>query len=178
MEFRFDLVWAEVDQMPLPVPTNRAVLASHGAKQDLAHVVDLPVWDRLERATWLDLGRDIDEPFARSFLQICTDECRQRFLASRKHEQSGMRRLPQAAGRGRTRAFGAAGNLVDNRLRRARIGERNFVERQSQVGPGDGKSVKARFGTGPRRTETVIGSFVRPPINRLADVRYHRLPNR
>ena len=44
--------------------------------------------------------------------------------------------------------LGTACKLVDDLLRRASIGERDLIERQSQVGPGEGKGVKAGLGTG------------------------------
>src|SRR5262249_9985902 len=135
MKFGLDLVRADVDEMPLPVPTDRAMLALHGIKQTLTLDVDLLARDRLERTARLHLGRNIDEPLARPLLQALANEFRQRFLSGREHENGGVRRLSQMPGRGGARALCAAGNLVNDRLRRARIGERNFVERQSQIGP-------------------------------------------
>ena len=41
MKFGLDLVRADVDEMALPVPTDRAMLALHGIKQALALDVDL-----------------------------------------------------------------------------------------------------------------------------------------
>ena len=135
--------------MPLPVPTDRAMLALHGIKQALALDVDLLARDRLERAARLDLGRNIDEPLARPLLQAPANEFRQRFLAGREHENGSVRRLPQMPSRGGARAFGAAGNLIDDRLRRARIGERNLVERQPQISPSKRERVETRSGAAP-----------------------------
>src|SRR5262245_13009894 len=74
MEFGLDLVRADVDEMPLPVPTDRAMLALHGFEQALARDVDLLARDRLEPAARLDLGRNIDEPLARPLLQAFANE--------------------------------------------------------------------------------------------------------
>ena len=164
--------------MALPVPTDRAMLALHRIKQALALDVDLLARDRLERAARLDLGGNIDEPLARPLLQALANEFRQRFLAGGEHEHGGVRRLPQMPGGGRARAFGAARELIDDLLRRAPIGERDLVERQSQVGPGEGKGVKAGLGTGPRHAEGIIGRLKRPAVDRLPGIRHHRLADR
>src|SRR6185295_13857601 len=167
IKFGLDLVRADVDEMPLPVPTNRAMLALHGIKQALTLDVDLLARDRLERAARLDLGRNIDESLARSLLQAPANEFRQRFLAGGEHEHEGVRRLPQMPGGGCARALGTACKLIDDLLRRASIGERDLIERQSQVGPGEGKSVKAGLGTGPRHAEGIVGRLKRPAVDRL-----------
>src|SRR5262245_17389506 len=130
MEFPFKLVRADVDEMPLPVPTDRAMLALHGIKQALTLDVDLLARDRLERAARPDLGRNIDEPLARPLLQALANEFRQRFLTGGEHEHGGVRHIPQTAGGGRARAFGATRELVNDLFRRAPIGERDLVQRQ------------------------------------------------
>src|SRR5262249_23702467 len=167
MKFGLDLVRTDVDEMPLPVPTDRAMLALHGIKQALTLEVDLLARDRLERTARLHLGRNIDEPLARPLLQALANEFRQRFLAGGEHEHGGMCRLPQTAGGGRARAFGAARELIDDLLRRAPIGERDLVERQSQVSPGEGKGVKAGLRTGPGDAESIVGRLKRPAVDRL-----------
>ena len=113
--------------------------------------MDLLARDRLERAARLNFGRNIDEPLPRAFLQPLANEFRRRFLASGEHENGSVRGLPQMPGGGCARTLGAACELIDDLLRRVPIGERDLVERQSQVGPGEGKGVKAGFGTGPSR---------------------------
>src|SRR6516164_5937812 len=117
IKFGLDLVRADVDEMPLPVPTDRAMLALHGIKQALTLDVDLLARDRLERTARLHLGRNIHEPLARPLLQALADEFRQRFLAGGEHKHRGMCRLPQTAGGGRARAFGTACKLIDDLLR-------------------------------------------------------------
>src|SRR5262249_48098584 len=143
MELGRDLVRADVNEMPLPVPTNCAMVTLHGIKQALTLDVDLLARDRLERTARLDLGRNIDEPLARPLLQAPANEFRQRFLAGGEHEHEGVRRLPQTPGGGCARTLVAACELIDDLLRRAPIGDRDLVERQSQIGPGEGKGVKA-----------------------------------
>src|SRR4051794_36414495 len=86
MKFGLDLVRADVDEMALPVPTDRTMVTLHGIKQALARDVDLLARDRLERAARLHLGRNIDEPLARPLLQALANEFRQRFLAGGEHE--------------------------------------------------------------------------------------------
>src|SRR5262245_61132656 len=161
-KFRLNLVRAEVDQMTLPLPTDRAMLALHGIKQAPALEVDLLRRDRLERGAWSDRGWNINKPLARAFLQAPANELRQRFLAGGKHEQGGMCRLPQTTGGGRARAFGAACELIDDLLRQAPIGKRDLVEGQSQIGPGEGKGVKAGLRTGPGDAEGIVSRLKRP----------------
>src|SRR5262245_6817226 len=117
LKFGLDLVRADVDEMPLPVPTDRAMLALHGIEQALTLDVDLLPGDRLECTARLDLGRNIDEPLARPLLQASANEFRQRFLAGGEHEHEGVRRLPQMPGGGCARTLGAACGLVDDLLR-------------------------------------------------------------
>src|SRR3954466_2033528 len=69
IKFGLDLVRADVDEMPLPGPTDRAMVALHGTKQALTLDVGLLARDRLERTARLDLGRNIAEPLARPLLQ-------------------------------------------------------------------------------------------------------------
>src|SRR6516165_7960718 len=126
-KFRFDRLRADVDEMVLPVPTNRAMLALHGVKQALALEVDLPARDRLERAARLYLSRHVDEPLARPFLQARADELLQRFLAGGEPEQGGVCRLPHLAARGCARTFRAACELVHNLLRLAPIAESDLI---------------------------------------------------
>src|SRR6516225_7204699 len=76
---------------------------------------------------------------------------------------------------GCARTFGAACQFVDDLLRRAPIGERDLVKRQPQVGPGEGKGVKAGLRTRPCDPESIIGRLMRPAVDRLPGIRYHCL---
>src|SRR6516164_3956700 len=114
MKFGLDLVRADVDEMPLTVPTDRAMLALHGIKLALTLDVDLLARDRLERTARLHLGRNSHEPLARPLLQALADEFRQRFLAGGEHKHEGVRRLPQTPGGGCARTLGAACELIDD----------------------------------------------------------------
>ena len=98
----------------------------------------------------MNLRANIDEPLARTLLQTLADELRERFLAGGQHEHGGVRRLPQMPGGGGARAFGAARDFVDHLLSRARISERDLVERQPQVSAGKGERVEAGLGAAPR----------------------------
>src|SRR6516165_10597287 len=177
-KFRFDRLRADVDEMALPVPTDRAMLALHGVKQALALDMDLPARDRLERATRLYLSRHIDKTLAGPLLQALADELCLRFLAGGEHEQGGVCRLPQMPGGGRARAFDAARELINDLLRRAPIGESDLVEREPYIGAGDGKGIEASLGAGPCYAEGAVGCLKRPAVDGLPGIRDHRLADR
>jgi len=135
--------------MALPVSTDSTMLPLDGIKQTVSFGMDLPARDGLKCAAQLNLGGNIDEAFARAFLQARANKLTKRFLTGGEHEHGSVRRLAQMPGRCGAWGLGAAGHLVDNLFSDARIGERDLVERQPKVGTGKRERIETRLGAAP-----------------------------
>src|SRR5271169_1730529 len=122
IKLSLDLVRTDLDQMALPHKTDRAMVALHRIKQTFAFYVNLLARDCLEGGAGPDLGGHVDEAFACPFLQAPANKLDQRLLAGRKDHQGGMCRFAQMPGGSSAWTLSAGCDLVDDLLRRARIG--------------------------------------------------------